>query len=171
MASFLGLSQILPISFTATLFLLYLRFMPSAAAPPKASEQPAQGAAKADSQPSTARPKVRLLVATIVFNALLLALPSSRESSAFIPMVLFTRLLLLLPHLGMTQTPPSEEWISAILLSGGFVVANVSLLGRGAAMRDIVNGLWRSGAAVKALGWDAVIGLLAAGWIVYYREP
>jgi hypothetical protein len=167
MAPFLGLSQILPISFTATLFLLYLHITPSATTSQKASDRPAQGAAKAESQPSTARPKVRLLVATIVFNALLLALPSSRESSAFIPMVLLTRLLLLLPHLGMTQTPSSEEWISAILLSGGFVVASVSLLGRGAAMRDIVNGLWRSGAAVKALGWDAVIGSLAAGWVVY----
>jgi len=46
----------------------------------------------------------------------------------------------------------------SLMLSGGFVVANLAMLRKGYGVGDIMGGLWTSGDAVRALAWDAGLG-------------
>lgn len=172
---FIALGQILPISFTATLFAIYLQLntrkdMKSAPkpanAPKKSSKESPKQPSKASSPPRPA-PKLPLILSTVFFNMFLLALPSLRHSSYFIFFVLFTRVALLLPHFGITGARSEDEWISAITLSGGFVVANVNLMTKGYGLKEVVGGLSKSGEAVKALGRDAALGMGVAALLVF----
>jgi hypothetical protein len=61
--------------------------------------------------------------------------------------------------------PSDDDWFSALTLSLGFVVANASLLAKGTSILGVADVLWRGPSeAVKAVGWDVVLGGVVAGW-------
>lgn len=177
MWAFVALSQILPISFTASLFLIRLQLAaPSSTARKIAKQQKKEkGAsnsvkhANGASQPSKKTAfRISLPVSTIVLNALVLLLAPLSKTPYFIPGVILTRLILLLPHFGAVYVWSDDVWISSMLLSAGFVAANVNLVVAKSSQnwsRDLLNELWNGGGAVKALGWDAVIGSVIAVWM------
>jgi hypothetical protein len=55
-----------------------------------------------------------------------------------------------------------DDMISSGVLSAGFVLANVNFMHRGYSLRELARGLRTGGHAVKALAWDAMIGILVA---------
>ncbi|KAF2472493.1 uncharacterized protein BDR25DRAFT_220259 [Lindgomyces ingoldianus] len=163
MFPFLILGQMLPISFTATLFILHLRLRLSFPLAQKFRQSPSN-----PQNPSQSSPKpfaIPLTIPTALLNAILLLLPSllrSRHySHFFIPGLLLTRLILLLPYSGFVLLA-DEDILRCMLLSGGFVVANMNILTKGYGIWDLTKGLWESGYAVRAMGWDAVVGVVVA---------
>lgn len=158
MMAFYGLSQILPISFTAALFLLRLQLddkTGSAISREKKNAVKPEGSSKI---------WIPLTVSTLLMNALIVVSPALQHSTYLMPVVGLTRVLLLLPHLGFTGARSQEDWIGSISLSAGFVVVNGSFLLKGYGVDDLLGALWRSGQSVQTLGWDAVIGGIVAAY-------
>lgn len=181
MLPFIVLSQILPITFTASLFTiqLHLDAMGLAASsppkknsplkkdiPPKKSHK-ANSSAKADEKPKTdentktqqpSNKKSSVTLPTIVLNAVVLALPTLKTHMIFIPLILFTRLMLLVPHtgrLGFSQ----KDVLQSISISFGFVVANLTMMKGTTTYQEVLAGVHHGGFAVKALGYDAELAL------------
>ncbi|KAF2117271.1 hypothetical protein BDV96DRAFT_490164 [Lophiotrema nucula] len=172
MAPYIVLSQILPVSFTATLVLLHLQLLP-----PKGDSK---GLKKVDSKtkgysksPKKDESKLKrpikkddpgamsAMIPTVLFSTVLLVLPSFKQSGYFMPIVLFTRLLLLIPH-RYRMGKSTDDLISSGMLAAGFAVANVGLLKKGYTVGQLSRGLRTGGESVKALSWDAIIGLVVA---------
>jgi len=53
--------------------------------------------------------------------------------------------------------------VKCITVSGGFAVANAAMMRKDLTPGSIVGSLVNGGYAVKALGWDAVLGLIVYG--------
>ncbi|KAH7069749.1 hypothetical protein BKA63DRAFT_476707 [Paraphoma chrysanthemicola] len=155
--TFILLSQILPISFTATLFIVHLHLhiarqsqaLTSATIPPRYPT------------PSH-KPYASPLLPTLLLNLALLSLPSLYPHTIFIPLVLFSRLILLLPYINILKLNAAELKRCGIVTVGCVVAFHV--LGRkelwlGERKRVLREG----GFAVRALGWDALIGMGVSG--------
>jgi hypothetical protein len=57
--------------------------------------------------------------------------------------------------------------VKCITVSGGFAVANAAMMRKDLTLGGVLGSLRDGGYAVKALGWDAVLGLvvyLVLGW-------
>ncbi|KAJ4299045.1 hypothetical protein N0V90_004289 [Kalmusia sp. IMI 367209] len=155
---YIMLSQILPITFTACLFIIQLHLDAIGLTPDGTSNE----ALKVGDQPKTAQnqpliKKSSLALPTILLNASLLALPSLKSHPVFIPLVLFTRLVLLVPHAGRIGLR-EKDVLQSISITGGFVVANFAMLRNVVGWRDVVKGLNNGSPALKTLGWDAELG-------------
>lgn len=101
-----------------------------------------------------------------MLNIALIALPRLRFHPVFIPMVLFTRLILFMPFTGRISLE-DDKVVSSISISGGFVVANFAMLRKLVGWRDVYAVLNVGGEAVKTLAWDVQISALvfaALGW-------
>ncbi|KAF2791441.1 hypothetical protein K505DRAFT_280727 [Melanomma pulvis-pyrius CBS 109.77] len=171
MLPYILLSQILPTSFTVTLFLVHLHLAsPDLAPAPPVSESPVSNSSISEDVSPEKQPlplhqphrKTSLLLPTILLNAVLLSLAPLRHHRLFTPLVLFTRLLLLLPYTGRISTREVEV-DRCMMVSGGFLVGNLMVLKKGYGIGDIVGALGRGdfgGSAVKALAWDAGMGAL-----------
>ncbi|KAH7381364.1 hypothetical protein DE146DRAFT_681874 [Phaeosphaeria sp. MPI-PUGE-AT-0046c] len=153
MRNFILLSQILPISFTAALFLIQCHL----ASPDLQTTSP-----KEEAKPQRKTPMATLHLPNMLLNASLLALPSLRAHPIFSGLVLFERLILLLPHTGLLKLRASDM-DKCLIASAGFIVAG-QWQARKAGMKigSEFKALSHGGYAVKALGWDAVLG--AAVW-------
>lgn len=154
MRTYILLGQILPISLTASLFIIQLHL--------RAPEF------KHGNAPAAARrkPVASLQIPNILLNIALLALPALRADATFSPLVLFERVVLLLPHSGLLSLRESEI-AKCITVSGGFLVANVVRLSKELSIASVLLTLRVGGYAVKALSWDALLGAvvyLVLGW-------
>jgi hypothetical protein len=161
MHMYILLSQILPISFTATLFIIHLHLTSPDLQPPP---DPANSSAKPAN--SKRKPIASLQIPNLLINAALLAQPALRNHPVFSSLLFFERAMLLLPHSGVVQLRDSEV-VKCITVSGGFVVANAAMMRQGLEVGSVLGALRDGGFAVKALGWDAVLGVLVfvvLGW-------
>jgi hypothetical protein len=171
MFAFVALSQILPISFTVSLFLIRLQLAAQSSTGKKIAKQQKKdkGPSPNQAKPTKKTPiRISLPVSTIILNILILILGPLSKTPYFIPVVILIRLLLLFPHFGAVYVWSDDVWISCMLLSAGFVAANVNLVVAKSSQnwsREVLNQLWDGGEAVKALGWDAVIGSAVAVWL------
>lgn len=172
MLPYITLGQILPISFTASLFIMQLHLstllleeeksVPAPGPAPHgdtAPEKPLQA-------PKQTFKKSSLTIPTILLNASLLALPRLTDHLAFIPLVLFIRLLLLLPYSGRISLRDADV-LQSISVSGGFVVANLAMMRKVVGWKDVLRVIKVGREAVKTVGWDAQIGALVyavLGW-------
>jgi hypothetical protein len=174
MVSYIVLSQILPITLTACLFIIQLHLDALGLPPnPQAKASKASDSSKAAVQaaptPNTSQPQARktsLVLPTILFNAALLALSSLKGHSTFIPLVLFTRLLLIIPHTGQIRFG-QKDILQSVSISFGFFVANLTMSRGTTTFREVVSGLGNGGFATKALCYDAQFGMLLCailGW-------
>ncbi|KAF2735897.1 hypothetical protein EJ04DRAFT_563038 [Polyplosphaeria fusca] len=189
MRSYIVLGQILPASFSATLFMIHLQLLsikaktngasaktalvradsPKKKRKDKKSES-ADGTNPTQSNGVLAKPAPQshrafsLMLPTIMFNALLMILPPAQRSSYFIPLVLLIRFTLFLPH-RIPLGKGADDMASSAVLSAGFVLANANFLHRGYSLRELARGLRTGGHAVKALAWDALISVLVAAMI------
>jgi hypothetical protein len=168
MLPYVMLGQILPISFTLTLFLVHLHLAsPDLAPAPPASESPKKSLSESSTSDvklqeqgqSYPTRKTSLLLPTILLNAVLLSLAPLRQHALFIPLVLFTRLLLLLPYTGRISTR-SVEVDRCMMVSGGFVMANLMALWKGYGIWDVLSVLRGGefgGHAVRTFAWDSIV--------------
>jgi hypothetical protein len=154
MWKFVLLSQILPISFTVCLFLIQLH-----CASPDVQEKK-----KIEEQPATKwNPIASLHLPNVLLNACLLAQPSLRGHEVFSSLLFLERFILLLPHTGRI-TLRSADIDKSMFVSAGFIVASQMMGGRkNIKFGSEVKALYDGGFAVKALGWDAVLG--AVVWL------
>ena len=164
MVPYVVLSQILPISFTACLFIIQLHLdamglSPSSSPPPKAKASSDSKTAGEKKKPEPGFKKSSLTLPTIILNAVVLALPAMKGSQIFIPMVLFTRLMLLVPHTGRTRFSQNDV-LQSVSISFGFVVAALTMLRGSTTFRETIAGVGNGGYAVKTLGYDAELALL-----------
>lgn len=154
------LSQILPISFTACLFIIQLHFAALGITPdqskPESKTEPKKD--KAASPPKVYK-RTTLTLPTILLNAALLCLPSLRYHAVFMPLVLFTRLILFMPFSGRISLR-DEQVVQSISISGGFIVANLAILRKVIGWKDFYAVLTMGKEAPKSLAWDAQIGAL-----------
>ena len=160
MRDYVLLSQVLPISFTISLFLIQLHLSSPDLAPPKAAGEP--------KEPLTPRrkPIATLQIPNILLNAALLALPALRTNSVFDILLLVSRAVLLLPHFSFVSLRNSDV-TKCITVSGGFAMANIAMMRKDMTFGGVVGALGDGGYAVKALGWDAVLGIvvfMVLGW-------
>ncbi|KAI4698407.1 hypothetical protein J4E81_005630 [Alternaria sp. BMP 2799] len=157
--TYILLGQILPISFTVSLFLIQLHLSsPDIAV--------AKGAPKPDAKTKRRKPIATLQIPNILLNAALLALPALRSNSVFSSLLLVTRAVLLLPHFSAMSLRDADV-VKCITVSGGFAVANAAMMRKDLTPGSVVGSLVNGGYAVKALGWDAVLGLIVyvvLGW-------
>ncbi|KAF2825251.1 hypothetical protein CC86DRAFT_352572 [Ophiobolus disseminans] len=144
---FILLSQILPISFTVCLFIIQLHLSAPDIHPTPPTPNP----------PSPTKPIASLHIPNILLNAILLALPSLRHNRIFSPMVLVERFILLLPHSGLINLRKSDV-SKCVYIASGFLVANGMRGRKEAGLGDVGAALRDGGFAIKALGWDAVLG-------------
>ncbi|RYO41108.1 hypothetical protein AA0111_g1035 [Alternaria arborescens] len=162
MRTYILLGQILPISFAVSLFLIQLHLSsPDVAPTPAASD-----ATKIDPAPKRRKPIATLQIPNILLNAALLALPALRSNSIFSLLILVTRAVLLLPY-SSTMSLRDADVVKCITVSGGFAVANAAMMRKDLTFGGLLGSLGNGGYAVKALGWDAVLGLvvyLILGW-------
>jgi hypothetical protein len=163
MVPYIMLSQILPISFTVSLFLIQLHLSALGMSP-----NPSNPESSTDRtvEPKMVYKKTTLTLPTILLNAALLSLPPLRNHPVFIPMVLFTRLILFMPFSGRISLQ-DEQVVQSISISGGFVVANFAMLRKVVSWKDVLRALSVGGEAVKTLAWDAQISALVyavLGW-------
>jgi hypothetical protein len=168
MVPYIVLSQILPITFTACLFIIQLHLDALGQSPgPQTKASKASDNPKAAVQaPQPQARKTSLVLPTILFNAALLALSSLKGHSLFIPLVLFTRLLLIVPHSGQVRFG-QKDILQSVSVSFGFFVANLTMSRGTTTFREVVSGLRSGGFATKTLGYDAEFGLLllaVLGW-------
>ncbi|KAJ4349516.1 uncharacterized protein N0V89_008132 [Didymosphaeria variabile] len=129
-------------------------------------KSPTTKAAPKTETPQPQAKKTSLVIPTILFNAALLALSSLRSHSIFMPLVLFTRLLLLVPHTGRLRFSQNDI-LQSVSISFGFLVANLTMSRGTTTFREVVAGLSNGGFATKTLGYDAELGLLICailGW-------
>jgi hypothetical protein len=157
MRNFILLSQILPISFTICLFSIQLHLTsPDIAQLSDSKRKPA------DSKSTTLitrKPIASLHLPNILLNACLLAQPSFRGHPIFSTVLFVERFILLLPHTGLISLQESDV-DKSLMITTGFVMAS-QWMGRkeaklGAELQSLLNG----GHAVKALGWDAILGAI-----------
>jgi hypothetical protein len=161
MRNLILLSQILPISLTACLFIIKLHL-----SSPDIQPLEAKGQSTSPAQ-IRRKPIASLHLPNILLNASLLALPSLRLNTVFIPLVLLERLILLLPHTGLISLRASDVERS-IMISAGFIVASQVMARKtGGQIGAEVKALWESGYAVKALSWDAVLGMGVWGCLAW----
>jgi hypothetical protein len=157
MRNFILLSQILPISFTICLFLIQLHLTsPDIAQVLDSKRNPADSK---NTTLITRKPIASLHLPNILLNACLLAQPSLRGHSVFSTLLFVERFILLLPHTGLISLKDSDV-DKSMMITTGFVMAS-QWMGRkdaklGAEVRSLLNG----GYAVKALGWDAILGAI-----------
>jgi hypothetical protein len=151
MQNFILLSQILPISFTVCLFLIQLHLSsPDIQTPSPSSKTPAA--------PARRNPTASVHLPNILLNAALLALPPLRSHPIFSSLVVLARFVLLLPHTGLISLRESDI-DKSLFVGAGFIVASQMMGGkRGLKMGSEAKALYHGGFAVKALGWDAVLG-------------
>lgn len=162
MRTYILLGQILPISFAVSLFLIQLHLSSPDVAPTSA----ASDATKIDPAPKRRKPIATLQIPNILLNAALLALPALRSNSIFSLLILVTRAVLLLPY-SSTMSLRDADVVKCITVSGGFAVANAAMMRKDLTFGGVFGSLRNGGYAVKALGWDAVLGLvvyLILGW-------
>jgi hypothetical protein len=162
MRTYILLGQILPVSFTVSLFLIQLHLSSPDIAPTSA----ANNATKSDSAPKRRKPIATLQIPNILLNAALLALPALRSNSIFSVLLLVTRAVLLLPH-SSAMSLRDADVVKCITVSGGFAVANAAMMRKDLTLGGVLGSLGNGGYAVKALGWDALLGLvvyLVLGW-------
>ncbi|KAF2027150.1 hypothetical protein EK21DRAFT_29936, partial [Setomelanomma holmii] len=146
MWTYILLSQILPISFTSALLItslhIHLASSPMTQAP----------------KPTTRNRQIRAspLLPTILLNCALLALPTLSKHAMFIPLVLFSRFVLCLPHSGMVRFNEQEVRKCLVISAGSLVAywASQRQELRSADRRVLRGNLY----AVRALGWDALLG-------------
>lgn len=150
---FIVLGQNLPISLTAALFIIHLHLH----APDLASAEPPSLPAR----PQRRKP-ASLTLPTLLLNAICLALPRLKTHHSFTALLLASRALLALPHTGLVNVEKREVQRS-IAISGGFVVANLAVLRRSVSVGSVLGALVGRGGAVKAMGWDAVVGTVVYG--------
>jgi hypothetical protein len=156
---FILLSQILPVSLMVTMFLVQLHL-----ASPDIQDETKEGETKL--KQTGRKPIASLQIPNILLNASLLALPALRSNPIFMVLVLVTRAILLLPHSGLVSLRDAEV-VKCITVSGGFVIANAAMMRKDLTFGGVVGALAEGGYAVKALGWDALLGLLVyvvLGW-------
>jgi hypothetical protein len=158
MRTYILLSQILPISFTVTLFIIQLHLSSPDIQPPTPAEDPTQS----QSPPPRRKPLASLQLPNILLNASLLAQPSLRGHPVFSSLLFFERAILLLPHSGLISLRDSEI-IKCITVSGGFAVANAAMMRKDLTFGRVMGALKDGGYAVKALSWDAVLSLVVYG--------
>ncbi|KAK3214932.1 hypothetical protein GRF29_19g1719127 [Pseudopithomyces chartarum] len=117
MIPFIALSQILPITFTACLFTIQLHLSAlgvsnsSPTPPPKPKTQPTVTPSKPSSN------GIPLLLPTLALNALLISIPTL-SSTLFIPALLLTRVILLLPHTGRLRAR-DQDVLQSVAVSLG----------------------------------------------------
>jgi hypothetical protein len=156
MRDFILLSQILPISFTVCLFLIQLHV----ASPDVQGENEKKGG---EAERKKFNPIASMQLPNILLNACLLAQPSLRGHGIFSALVLFERLILLLPHTGLIGLREADI-DKSMFVGAGFIVASQMMGGRkNVKFGSEVKALYDGGYAVKALGWDAVLG--AVVWL------
>jgi len=164
MLPYILLSQILPISFSAALFLIDLHLASPDLAHLFASSDPQN---KPAPKPTPAgRKKTSPILPTILLNALLLSLAPLRTHYLFVTLVLFTRFLLLLPFTGRISARDAQVG-RCLIVSTGFVVGNLMMLKRGYNVSDILKvlrGKEYGGYAVRTFAWDALISTVL-GWV------
>ncbi|XP_014558003.1 hypothetical protein COCVIDRAFT_95853 [Bipolaris victoriae FI3] len=156
------LSQILPISFTVLLFIIQLHLSSPDIAPAETSKEPT----KPKSAPRRRSPIASLQIPNILLNASLLALPALRSNSIFMVLLLLTRAILLLPHSAIMSLRDADV-VKCITVSGGFAVASVATMRKELSYGGVLGSLGDGGYAIKALSWDALLGLIAyavLGW-------
>lgn len=159
---FIILAQTLPVSFTAALFIALLHL--------SSPDLRTHGAATSNDETPrrSAQPKqnpiASLMLPTLLLNATLLAQPSLRSHPGFAYLVLFERLLLVLPHAGLLNIAAADVRRGAAV-SGGFVVANWGMLRRSLAVKDVLAALVWKGQAVKTMGWDVVLSVVVYGML------
>lgn len=167
MVPWIVLSQTLPIAFAASLFIIQLHLDTLGLSPgpqKKENSKISDSSKPASSQETnnTSQPqamKTSLVLPTILFNVALLALSSLKDHSIFIPFVLFTRLLLLVPHTGRIRFSQNDI-LQSVSISFGFFVANLTMSRGTTTFGEVVGGLRNGGFATKTLGYDAELGLL-----------
>ena len=71
-----------------------------------------------------------------------------------------TRAVLLLPHFSFISLRDADV-VKCITVAGGFVVANFVMMKKDLSFGKVFGSLGDGGYAVKALGWDALFGLVA----------
>ncbi|PSN75650.1 hypothetical protein BS50DRAFT_478408 [Corynespora cassiicola Philippines] len=148
MLPYILLGQVLPISFTASLFVIRLHLESPDIAPADPSSKPA---------PRKLKKRASLTLPTLLLNASLLCLPRLQNHEGFMLLVLFARLVLLVPFSGRVSLKDSEV-MKSMTVSGGFVAANLAMMRKTVPMGDVARGLKTGGEALGALGWDAVLG-------------
>jgi hypothetical protein len=153
MRNFILLSQILPISFTISLFLIELHVSSPDIQPPA----PKNKAAPKSTTLITRAPIASLQLPNILLNACLLAQPSLRKHSIFNAFIILERFVLLLPHTGLISLKDSDV-DKSMMISAGFMMASQWMGRKDAKLGAELQSLLKGGFAVKALGWDAVLG-------------
>ncbi|KNG50974.1 hypothetical protein TW65_71803 [Stemphylium lycopersici] len=162
MRTYILLSQILPISFTVSLFLIQLH-LSSPDIMPKAA---AETLTKPDPAPKRRKPIASLQIPNILLNAALLALPALRTDSTFMVILSVARAVLLLPQSQLMSLRDADV-VKCITVSGGFAVANAAMLIKDLTLNGLLGAIGDGGYAVKALGWDAILGFIVyivLGW-------
>jgi hypothetical protein len=156
MGNFILLSQTLPISFTVCLFLIQLHLSsPDIQAP----ESKKNSAKSSPTTLITRAPIASLQIPNILLNACLLAQPSLRGHPIFSSLLFLERFLLLLPHTGLIRLK-KHDGDKSIMISAGFLMASQWMGRKNAELGAEFQSLLEGGFAVKALGWDAVLGAI-----------
>lgn len=153
MVPFIILGQNLPISFAVSLFIIQLHLAASVVSNKEEIQKHA---------PPKQKPIASLMLPTLLMNTAILAQPGLRAHPGFSYLVLAERLLLVLPHTGLLKMNDADIKKSAAI-SGGFVVANLAMLGKDIDVRDLLTALLYKGQAVKTMGWDAVLSVVVYG--------
>ncbi|KAH5700949.1 hypothetical protein HBI44_047770 [Parastagonospora nodorum] len=153
MRNFILLSQILPISFTISLFLIELHVSSPDIQPPASKNK----ATSKSTTLVTRAPIASLQLPNILLNACLLAQPSLRKHSIFNTLIILERFVLLLPHTGLISLKDSDV-DKSMMISAGFMMASQWMGRKDAKLGAELQSLLKGGFAVKALGWDAVLG-------------
>jgi hypothetical protein len=148
MQPFILLSQILPISFTICLFIIHLHL----------SSPDIQPSIEEQTKPIRRTPIASLHLPNILLNAALLALPPLRDHSIFSSLLVLARFVLLLPHTGLISLRATDI-DKSLMVCAGFIVAS-QMMGEKKGLKPVaqVQALINGGYAVKALGWDVVLG-------------
>jgi hypothetical protein len=154
MQPFILLSQILPISFTICLFVIQLHL---------ASPDIQTLSSTKPTKPIRRTPIASLHLPNILLNAALLALPPLRSHPIFSSLLMLSRFVLLLPHTGLISLRATDI-DKSLMVCAGFIVAS-QMMGEKKGLKPIaqVQALVNGGYAVKALGWDAVLGGIVWG--------
>ncbi|KAH8722976.1 hypothetical protein GQ44DRAFT_686080 [Phaeosphaeriaceae sp. PMI808] len=157
MQNFVLLSQILPISFTVCLFLMQLHL-----SSPDIQDSKSKKNTSAGIKTVYRKPIATLHLPNIILNACLLGQPSLRNHSIFSTILGVERFLLLLPHSGLLKI--SEGAVDkCFMVALGFVGASQYAARKELRIGAEVKALLHGGAAVKVLGWDAILG--AVVWL------
>jgi hypothetical protein len=165
MINFILLSQILPISFTVSLFIMQLHLTAQ-------DVQPTSLPNASPTYSATAEPRVSPHIPNVILNVLLLAQPFLRHKPVFSTLLFLERGILLLPHTGLLSLKNGNV-VRCAAITGAFMATSLWVarqdLEVGNVLRVLGGGLdeGEGGYAVKALGWDAVLGAVVYGVLVW----